>query len=175
MNNKKVSKIKFNKRQIWQVAFTAMTASALMAVDQQEGQIVGEEVQELVREAMGQFKEEIHQKMEIEIGKILKIKEIQEELQRIGFDLERLEILEQRGSEIITRALRRGESLFENNIAEENDQLLQELRLSYNGLIANAPQLLAERRRLERRHLQLSLELQSLQLESTNSYQNEED
>ena len=176
MNNKKVSKIKFNKRQIWQVAFTAMTASALMAVDQQEGQqIVGEEVQELVREAIGQFKEEIHQKMEIGIGKIRKIKRIQEELQRIGFDLERLEILEQRGSEIITRALRRGESLFENNIAEENDQLLQELQLSYNGLMANAPQLPAERRRLERRHLQLSLELQSLQLESTNSYQNEED
>ena len=63
MNTKKVSKIKFNKRQIWQVAFTAMTASALMAVDQQEGQqIVGaveKEVPELVRKELEEVMKEL--------------------------------------------------------------------------------------------------------------------
>ena len=63
MNTKKISKIKFNKRQIWQVAFTAMTASALMAVDQQEGQqIVGaveKEVPELVRKELEEVMKEL--------------------------------------------------------------------------------------------------------------------
>lgn len=55
MNNKKLSEIKFNKRQIWQVVFTAMTASALMAVDKNGQKIVGaieKEVPELVQQEL---------------------------------------------------------------------------------------------------------------------------
>jgi len=70
MNNKKLSEIKFNKRQIWQVVFTAMTASALMAVDENGQKIVGaieKEVPELVqqelKEVIGELREGIKQQM----------------------------------------------------------------------------------------------------------------
>ena len=67
MNNKKVSKIKFNKRQIWQVAFTAMTASALMAVDERATIRL---IQEETQEAMGRFRQETNEQMSTRIRKI---------------------------------------------------------------------------------------------------------
>ena len=115
MNNKKLSEIKFNKRQIWQVVFTAMTASALMAVDKNGQKIVGaieKEVPELVqqelKEVIGELREGIKQQIVEEIeqeqtmlrrgvneeatlrmGGIEEIDRISRQQQRIILELER--------------------------------------------------------------------------------------
>ena len=77
MNTKKISKIKFNKRQIWQVAFTAMTASALMAVDERATIRL---IQEETQEAMGRFRQETNEQMSTKIRKINEINSIYVEL-----------------------------------------------------------------------------------------------
>ena len=154
MNNKKVSKIKFNKRQIWQVAFTAMTASALMAVDQQEGQqIVGaveKEVPELVRKELEKVMKELgkriikstveeikqEQGMLIQWAKeeaTLRMRTI-EEIEEIGrtmgqvrivvLEMERLEIQEEQ------RALSEVERLRNSQLEAEAQILLTRLRMS---------------------------------------------
>ena len=120
MNNKKISKIKFNKRQIWQVAFTAMTASALMAVDERATIRL---IQEETQEAMGRFRQETNEQMSTKIRKINEINSIHVELQAIRFDLARLEMNNNRFEKEYNR-------VFDKILQKTRTNLLQAMDLS---------------------------------------------
>ena len=120
MNTKKVSKIKFNKRQIWQVAFTAMTASALMAVDERATIRL---IQEETQEAMGRFRQETNEQMSTKIRKINEINSIDVKLRIIRFDLARLEMNNNRFEKEYNR-------VFDKILQKTRTNLLQAMDLS---------------------------------------------
>ena len=96
MNTKKISKIKFNKRQIWQVAFTAMTASALMAVEKEVPELVQKVKEVIVQE---ELKEVIVEK---EVSEL-----VQEELKKPELVQEELEVIIQEELKEIMEKLRK--------------------------------------------------------------------
>ena len=171
MNTKKVSKIKFNKRQIWQVAFTAMTASALMAVDERATIRL---IQEETQEAMGRFRQETNEQMSTKIRKINEINSIDVKLRIIRFDLARLEMNNNRFEKEHNR-------VFDKVLQETRTHLLQAIDLSreesdkererldlmwerYHAMLREHHQsYLAERRRL--REEQIRLEEEQIRLE----------
>ena len=163
MNTKKISKIKFNKRQIWQVAFTAMTASALMAVDERATIRL---IQEETQEAMGRFRQETNEQMSTKIRKINEINSIDVKLRIIRFELEmNNNRFEKEHNRVFDKVLQKTRTHLLQAMdlsREESDKERERLDLMWERYHAMLRERRQEQRRLEEEQRRLEEELQTL-------------
>ena len=168
MNNKKLSEIKFNKRQIWQVVFTAMTASALMAVDENGQKIVGaieKEVPELVQQEL----KEVIEKLRLRQG-IMKpiVEEINQEQTMLRQMVEEQATLRMEGMEEIDRINRQERELRLD--LERNNRRLEMLQAEWGRMLQVGwrPELEESRTRIQEENIALFHEIDRLRSRQLN-------
>ena len=171
MNNKKIikklSEIKFNKRQIWQIVFTAMTASALMAVDEngQKIVVVEKKVSELVQREM----QEVIEKLRLRQG-IMKpiVEEINQEQTMLRQMVEEEATLRMEGMEEIDRINRQERELRLD--LERNNRRLEMLQAEWGRMLQVGwrPELEESRTRIQEENIALFHEIDRLRSRQLN-------